>query len=205
MNDLDNFFKLTPDYIDKACKVAGRAFQNDPVIKLTYPNEKERKQKAQYFFEMVYRYGIKYGEVYATSNNLEGISVWIPPNRVFASIWDMIKCGALRVLRKSGLKAMKRGMPVMKYMESAHKRLVKFDHWYLQELMVKPEEQGKGYGSLLLKTMFKKIDSEGLPIYVDTNNEKNIPFYQKHGFEILEHVIHPKTNIPVWGMLRKPM
>lgn len=82
-NGLDNLFKVTLNYIEKASKVAGRAFQNDPTIKLIYPNEKERKQKTAYFFEMVYRYGIKYGEVYAISNHLEGISSWIPPNRVF--------------------------------------------------------------------------------------------------------------------------
>ena len=73
-NDLDNLFKLTPDYVEKACKVAGSAFQNDPVTIFAYPDEKERKEKIQYGFYMLYKYGIKYGLTYATSKNLEGIT-----------------------------------------------------------------------------------------------------------------------------------
>ncbi len=41
-NDLDNLFKLTPDYVEKVIQVAGSAFQNDPVTIFTYPDEKER-------------------------------------------------------------------------------------------------------------------------------------------------------------------
>ena len=31
--ELDNLFKLTPEYVEKACKVAGEAFQDDPIMK----------------------------------------------------------------------------------------------------------------------------------------------------------------------------
>ena len=56
---------------------------------------------------------------------------------------------------------------------SKHKQLAPFDHWYLQNIAVKPEEQRKGYGGLLLRVMIKKIDSEGLPIYLETKTRKN--------------------------------
>ena len=82
-NDLDNLFKLTPDYIEKACKVAGNAFQDDPATIFIYPDEIERKKKLKYGFKMLYTYGIKNGETYATSNNLEGITIWLPPNKMF--------------------------------------------------------------------------------------------------------------------------
>ena len=85
---------------------------------------------------------------------------------------------------------MKRGFPLFDYMGPAHKRLVPFDHWYLQSLAVEPKEQGKGYGSFLLRSMFEKIDKQGLPVYLETNTESNVVFYQKHGFEILEHYPH---------------
>ena len=80
-NDLDTLFKLTPNYVKEACKVAGEAFQDDPLMVFAYPDEKERKQKSEYGFYMLYNYGIKYGLVYATSKNLEGITTWLPPIR----------------------------------------------------------------------------------------------------------------------------
>ncbi len=205
-NDLNNLFKLTPEYVEKAIQVAGSAFQNDPVTIFTYPDEKERKEKLQYGFYMLYNYGIKHGLTFATSKNLEGITIWLPLGKLYPSTWTMMRYGGFYTMRKVGLKikAMKRTMTILKYEEERHKHLVPYDHWYLQNIAVKPEEQGKGYGGLLISTMIKKIESDGLPIYLETNTEKNVSIYQKYGFEILEHEIIPKSDVPLWCMLRKP-
>ncbi len=205
-NELDNLFKLTPDYVKEAIKIAGDAFQDDPVTIFSYPDETERKEKVQYGFYMIYNYGIKHGLTYATSKNLEGITIWLPPDKVYPSTWTLMKYGGFYTMRKVGLKmkVMKRIMTVFKYEEERHKHLVPYDHWYFQNIAVKPEEQGKGYGGLLISTMLKTIESEGLPVYVETNTEKAMSIYQKYGFEILEHGIIPKTDVPLWCMLRKP-
>ena len=204
-NDLDNLYKLTPEDVKKACVVAGNAFQDDPVTIFTYPDEKERKEKVQYGFYMLYKYGIKHGLAYAISKNLEGITIWLPPDKVYPSTWTMMRYGGFYAMRKVGLKlkAMKRIMTVFNYEEERHKHLVPYDHWYFQNIAVKPEEQGKGYGGLLISTMLKTIESDGLPVYVETNTEKSVSIYQKYGFETLEHTIIPETDVPLWCMLKK--
>jgi len=204
-DDLGNLFKLTPDYVEKACKVAGRAFHNDPVTIFTYQGEKERKELIQYGFYMLYKYGIKHGLAFATSKNLEGITIWLPPNKTYPSKWAMMRHGGFYTIRKVGLKVktMKRTLIIFNYEEDRHKHLVPYDHWYLQNIAVEPEEQGKGYGGRLISTMIKKIESDELPIYLETNTEKNVSIYQKYGFEILEHTIVPETDVPLWCMLRK--
>jgi ribosomal protein S18 acetylase RimI-like enzyme len=205
-NDLDNLHKLTPDDVKKACKVAGNAFQEDPIMVFVYPDEEERKRNAQYGFYMLYNYGIKYGLAYATSKNLEGITIWLPPDKVYPSTWTMMRYGGFYTIRKVGLKmkAMKRTMTVFKFEEERHRHHVPDEHWYFQNIAVEPEEQGKGYGGLLISSLLKTIESEGLPVYVETNTEKAMSIYQKYGFEILEHTIIPETPIPLWCMLRKP-
>ncbi len=205
-NNLENLFKLTPDFIEEACKVAGNAFQEDPVTIFSYPDEIERRQKLHYGFYMIYKYGMNHGLTYATSKNLEGITIWLPPNKTYPSVWSMMRYGMFHVMRKVGLKinTMKRTMAIFNYEDEKHKELVPYDHWYFQNIAVKPEEQGKGYGGLLISTMIKNVEGDGLPIYVETNTEKNVSIYQKYGFDILEHVIIPKTNVPLWCMLRKP-
>jgi ribosomal protein S18 acetylase RimI-like enzyme len=205
-NDLDKLYKLTSDDLKKACMVAGSAFKDDPIMVFTYPDEEVRKQKAQYGFYMLYNYGIKKELAYATSENLEGTTIWLPPDKVYTSIWTMMRYGVFYTMRKVGLKlqASKRTMKVFKYEEERHKELAPFDHWYFQNIAVKPEEQGKGYGGLLISTMIKNCESDGLPIYLETNTEKAVSIYQKYGFEILEHGIIPETPVPYWCMLRKP-
>jgi len=206
-NDLDNLYKLTPNNVKDACMVAGCAFQDDPVTIFTYPDEKERKEKIKYGFYMLYNYGIKHGLAYATSKNLEGITSWLPPGKVYPSTWTMMRYGGFHTMRKVGLKmkAMKRIMTCFQYEEKRHRALTPFDHWYFENIAVKPEEQGKGYGGLLISCLIKKVESDGLPIYVETNVDKNVSIYQKYGFEVLEHTIIPETPVPLWCMLRKPM
>jgi ribosomal protein S18 acetylase RimI-like enzyme len=205
-NEGENFFKLTPNCVEHACKVAGEAFQDDPTSIFVYPDEEERKEKLQYGFRMLYKYGIKNGVTYAISPNLEGIIIWLPPNKIYTSFWTMMRYGGFYTMRKVSLsiKKMKKTLAVFSYIESKHKELIPFDHWYLQNIAVQPNEQRKGYGGTLLKYMISKIDSEGLPIYLETNSETNLPFYQKYGFEIINHEIIPNTDVPLWCMLRKP-
>jgi len=204
-NDLDNLYELTPDDVKKACKVAGDAFENDPTMVFAFPDEKVRKKNSPHGFHMIYRYRIKHGLAYATSKNLEGITVWFPPKKTYPSTWTMMRHGGFYTMRKVGLKlkAIKRTMTVFNYEDKKHKELVPYNHWYFQNIAVKPEEQGKGYGGLLISTMLKKIESEGLPVYVETNTEKAASIYKKYGFEILEHEIIPETDVPLWCMLRK--
>jgi len=202
--DVNGLYKITPDDVKEAITVAGDAFLDDPVIVYTYPDEKERKEKSKYGFYALYNYGIKYGLTYATSKNLEGITIWLPPNKVYHSTLAMMRYGGFYTMRKTGLKAGKRVLPLFKYQEERHKELVPYDHWYFQQISVKPEEQRKGFGGLLIRTMLKTIERDGLPIYVDTNTEKAMLIYQKYGFEILEHTLIPETDILLWCMLRKP-
>ncbi|MHA1987450.1 MAG: GNAT family N-acetyltransferase [Promethearchaeota archaeon] len=204
-NDLDNLYKLAPGDVKEVIKVAGNAFQDDPTMVFAYPDEKERKKNSPYGFYMVYNYGIKHGLAYSTSKNLEGITIWLPPNKVYPSTRAMMRHGVFYTMRKVGLKlkVMKRTMAVFKYEEERHRELVPQKHWYFQNIAVKPEEQGKGYGGLLISSMLKTIESEGLPVYVETNTEKAMSIYQKYGFEILEYGIIPETPVPLWCMLKK--
>ena len=204
--DVDSLFKITPDHVKEACKVAGEAFVDDPVMVYSFPDEQIRKKNSQYGFYMIYNYGIKHGLSYATSENLEGITIWLPPGKVYPSTWQMMRYGGFYAMRKIGLKlkAMKKSIAVFSFEEEKHKEHAPFDHWYFQNIAVHPEEQGKGYGSLLISTMLKTIESDGLPVYVETNTEKAMSIYQKHGFEILEYTIIPETDIPLWCMLKKP-
>jgi hypothetical protein len=205
-HDFDNLFKLTPEYLEKACKVAGSAFQEDPISLFIYSEKIDRKEKMQFGFYMLYKYAIKHGLAYAPTNNIEGIIIWLPPRKVHLSTWTMMRYGVFHTMRKVGLKlkAMKKTMAVFGYEEERHKELAPYDHWYFQNIAVKPEEQGKGYGGLLISTMIKRTEDDGLPIYLETNTKKNVSIYQKFGFEILEHGIIPKTDVPYWCMLRKP-
>lgn len=58
-------------------------------------------------------------------------------------------------------------------------------HWYLPLIGVDPSRQGQGLGSALLKAGLQRCDAEGLPAYLESSSPKNVPLYERHGFEVI--------------------
>ncbi len=58
-------------------------------------------------------------------------------------------------------------------------------HWYLATLGTAVEQQGKGVGGALLRPVLEHCDAEGLPCYLESSKERNVPFYRRHGFEVV--------------------
>ncbi|MDP1736545.1 MAG: GNAT family N-acetyltransferase [Caulobacter sp.] len=58
-------------------------------------------------------------------------------------------------------------------------------HWYLSMIGVDPSRQGQGLGAALLKEGLKRCDADGLPAYLESSSPKNVPLYERHGFEVI--------------------
>lgn len=76
-------------------------------------------------------------------------------------------------------------------------------HWYLAVLGTDPQYQGKGVGSALMAPVLQKCDAEGVPAYLESSKESNVPFYQRHGFEVKGEV-NVKNGPTLWPMWRDP-
>ena len=50
--------------------------------------------------------------------------------------------------------------------------------------------------------MLARIDSEHLPCYLETTEERNVPFYERHGFKVVEIDKVQDTPMMFWAMLR---
>lgn len=74
-------------------------------------------------------------------------------------------------------------------------------HWYLAVLGVDVNRQGKGLGSILMKHALARVDAERMPAYLESSNQRNIPFYERHGFEVIGR-IQSGTSPVVTPMLR---
>jgi GNAT superfamily N-acetyltransferase len=74
--------------------------------------------------------------------------------------------------------------------------------WYLPLIGVDPACQGRGYGSALLRYALEQCDRDGMPAYLESSNPRNIPLYQRHGFEIIGE-IQAGTSPTVVPMLRR--
>ncbi|MDQ3739817.1 MAG: GNAT family N-acetyltransferase, partial [Actinomycetota bacterium] len=85
-------------------------------------------------------------------------------------------------------------------MERRHPRA---PHFYLPTLGVAPEAQGRGLGSALLAPMLERCDVEGVGAYLESSKERNVAFYGRHGFRVVDEMTFPRGP-RLWLMWRDP-
>jgi ribosomal protein S18 acetylase RimI-like enzyme len=120
------------------------------------------------------------------------------------TLWRAIRAGSLPLVFRMGREAGNRMRYFGEHVESLHKKLVPRRHWYLQVIGVEPGEQGRGYGGRLMRPGLARADREGLPCYLETQNEQNLALYRHYGFEVIEEFVVPGTAFNNWIMLREP-
>jgi ribosomal protein S18 acetylase RimI-like enzyme len=207
---IKNLYQIRIKDVEQATSVLTKAFHEDPLIQLIYPNPEERKLLSPILWRFMIKDGINYGEVYAPSNRIEGIAKWLPPGKEHMGIWRTIRSGGMKMgaaLAKQ--KDERRLSPgeiqrITNNITQIHKKLMKESHWYLANIGVDPEHQGKGYASKLIKPMLERIDKTNYPVYLETNFEGNVGLYEHLGFEVMDETQIPKTKIINWAMIRKP-
>jgi ribosomal protein S18 acetylase RimI-like enzyme len=88
-------------------------------------------------------------------------------------------------------------------MEEIHKRRVSEPHWYLMIVGVDTDLQGQGRGAALVKEGLDRADREALRCYLETSAERNLRFYERLGFKIVESARLGAGGPEVWAMLRE--
>jgi ribosomal protein S18 acetylase RimI-like enzyme len=107
----------------------------------------------------------------------------------------------LALLPEIGLRGARRGKRIDAVMARHHPTR---PHYYLQTLSIDPAHQRRGYGSALMAPMLERCDAEGMPAYLETQRESNIPFYRRFGFAEREP-IGLADSPPLWPMWREPV
>lgn len=199
----NGLMRLEKSDVEAAADMFSRAFYNDPFSLYAFPDERVRDVKLPYMNQFSLYYGLRYGLAYTTSERCEGGAIWMPPGKATLSILGFLLSGGITPIIKMGLKTELKMLPLDKFMEQKHRKLVPYPHWYLALLGVDPQYQKQGYAGKLLRPMLEKLDNENMPCYLETSSEKNCLMYRHFGFEIIDEYVLPKADIKLWAMLRK--
>jgi hypothetical protein len=55
-----------------------------------------------------------------------------------------------------------------------------------------------------MQPVLEQCDTEGLPAYLESSKEKNIPLYERYGFKVTDELRLVKGGPPLWPMWREP-
>jgi GNAT superfamily N-acetyltransferase len=198
-------YRVQKGDIMRAGKVLADAFRRDPIWNKICEGESDIEKRFRAIFEVSVRHGLKYGEVYATSEDLEGVVAWVPGKYADMTAWQLIRSGAMGAVIRIGLNAAKKMGSVYKpVIEYRHEHMAGRTFLYLLVVGVTTELQGKGFGRKLIGAATEKSDREGLPLYVGAGTEENVKMYEHFGFRLLKKITLPIVDLPEWEMVRKP-
>ncbi|MHA2042389.1 MAG: GNAT family N-acetyltransferase [Candidatus Thorarchaeota archaeon] len=200
-----NLVRLTKAEMERCVKLLVDAFWDDPLNLYFIPEGENRRRMFHGYLKFRTRFAFLYGEIYSTSPNLEGIAAWFPPGMSDLTYFRLIRSGGLGLIRLLGLGTISRMNRLASHAAKSRKQHLSEPHWHLFPIAVDPQHQGKGYASALMKPMLDRIQSEGLPCFLETQNEKNVSIYQHFGFEVIYEEEFPEAEIPNWGMVRSPI
>jgi len=198
-------YKIQKTDIVQAVKVLADAFQHDPLWNRVFEGEADKGKLFSAFFEVSVRYCLKYGEVYAPSEKLEGIIAFLPGKYADMNIWHMILSGAMWAGMRMGLKAGQKMGPIFEpFVADRHTHMAGRNFLYVMAVGVATALHGKGFGGRLLRAAMEKADAAGLPLYLETETEENVKMYEHLGFTMLKKITLPVIEVPMWEMVREP-
>jgi ribosomal protein S18 acetylase RimI-like enzyme len=176
-----------------------RTFYDDPVTSHIFRNEARRDAALRAYFrtQMKADY-LPFGGCY-TAEGYAGSAIWAPAGKPLhtglRALLTMVPVFPYVVTN------MKTTMQLLALVESKHPHE---PHWYLASLGTAVEQQGKGVGGALMRPVLEHCDAEGIPCYLESSKERNLPFYRRHGFEVVEEVTLPDDGPLLWTMWREP-
>ncbi len=180
--DHDVRFALRGD-LDALAVTLADAFSTDPMMAWIYGDEPATPAKIERFMRAALDIGFPHGHVYAASNN-GAAAIWGPPD---VDMFDDAAVGALFGLlaEQLGPRAGEVGEGLLKISaEHPHDQ----PHFYLFVLGTSARSQSKGIGSALMDEVLARCDRQGLGAYLESSNVRNVPFYERHGFNVMTEV-----------------
>jgi GNAT superfamily N-acetyltransferase len=78
------------------------------------------------------------------------------------------------------------------------------DAWYLSIAGIDPAAQGRGLGAAVLAPGLAAVDAARALCFLETYNERSLPFYARLGFVVAGRYAEAVTGCDYWLMVRKP-
>jgi ribosomal protein S18 acetylase RimI-like enzyme len=188
---------LEPDDYPEAARIVTDALLHDPGWLAVGPKRTGHRRRICLRYHrtaigVVHRYG---GPIYGAFREgaLAGVAVTFAAGRYPPPAWTFIKY--VPGFLPAGPGPVVRGLRASSVQDRGHPH---DEHVFLWFLAVDPTHQRCGVGRRLLTRVFEDAQA---PVYLDTANPANVPYYASFGFEELGRAALPR-GATMWFMRR---
>jgi GNAT superfamily N-acetyltransferase len=189
--------KSTAADLTDVVEAVARSFYEDPIFRWIVPDDGRRPRQLERGFALfARRVWFPHDETY-TTDRLIGGAFWMPPGTWHLSLFKQLSMlPAMAVILRGALPRLLRLLNAIEA-RHPHER-----HYYLPVIGIRPEWQGRGFGSALLRPILERCDRERLPAYLEASSARNRALYERHGFAVLEEM-RVSDSPPLWRMWRE--
>jgi ribosomal protein S18 acetylase RimI-like enzyme len=170
------------------------AFCLDPLARWGWPDPREYLMYAGSFLWAFGGKAFAHGSAYYVEG-YRGAALWLPPGVQYDEE------GLVSLIQRTAPEEMQKD--VVAVWEQAARHHPSEPHWYLPVIGIDLFYQGKGYGSALMQRALIPCDRDKKIAYLEASTEEAIPFYERHGFEVLSR-IKVGASPTIVPMLRTP-
>ena len=142
--------------------------------------------------------------IYADSEEINGFAVWLPFGFTGSKTLPFLLNGGLSLILHAGPGIIGRLLTYETYAMNLKKTFTDNYDWYLYNLSIKKDAQGKGIASKLMRPMLDFCDAEKMVAYLETNGASNVTLYQHYGFDLMKEELVPKTPVTHYALVRYP-
>ena len=189
--------------LDRLAEIAADAYRDYPLHNW-FTNGKYDATASKLIMQISLKTMTEDAVIYADSEEMNGFAVWLPFGFTGSKTLPFLMNGGLQLILHSGPGIIGRLLTYETYAMNLKKAFTDNYDWYLYNLSIKKDAQGKGIASKLLRPMLGFCDDEKMVAYLETNKASNVGLYQHYGFDLMKEELIPKTPVTHYAMVRHP-
>lgn len=163
----------------RVINILTESFNDNQSVIYIIKQDSNRHHRIQALMNYSYKLCSKFGNVYVNESNNGCALVMFADKKkttIKSILWDI-----QFVIKSIGIGNIKKALQREATIKKGHPST---PFTYLWFIGTDTSEQGKGIGTALMKQIISDSEKQHRPIYLETSTIKNIPWYQKFGFQI---------------------
>ena len=189
--------------LDRLAQVAADAYRDYPLHNW-FTKGKYDAKASELLMKVTLKSMSEDSIIYADSEEMNGFAAWVPFGFKGTEALPFLRNGGLRLFLYTGFGFVGRLLAYEKYAMNLKKEFTDHYDWYLFNLSIKKDAQGKGIASKLMRPMLEFCDDERMVAYLETNKETNVGLYKHYGFDLMREELIPKSPVTHYAMVRSP-
>lgn len=192
----DLLYRVEKKDFEKLNSLLLECFSKDPLYLQLIPQNDKRQKLLPELFRCDLDELFENCEVYADSENLNGIIAvsdetepYNPIKYYAIELYYALKAGMFLINEDRSLKTLWNFIRGKDYLNSVWTDDIPTDkRLHIVYFAVRPSMHGKGVASKLMNAVLKYADENKLIMSLETHNEKNVSLYEHYGFHLFEVV-----------------